>query len=44
MASVDKDEKGEIQEKPSSENIVQKDDAWTQLLFDYHKAILPPGI
>ena len=40
MVSVDKDEKGEIQEKPSSENIVQKDDAWTQLLFDYHKAIL----
>jgi hypothetical protein len=40
MTSVDKDEKGEIQEKSLSENIVQKDDAWTQLLFDYHMAIL----
>lgn len=40
MTSVDKDEKGEIQEKSLSENIVQKDDAWTQLLFDYHRTIL----
>jgi hypothetical protein len=40
MTSVDKDEKGEIQEKSLSEDIVQKDDAWTQLLFDYHRTIL----
>jgi hypothetical protein len=39
MASADKDEEEKIQEQ-SSDNAVQKDDAWTQLLFDYHKAIL----
>jgi hypothetical protein len=39
MASEDKDEEEKIQEQ-SSDNAVQKDDAWTQLLFDYHKAIL----
>lgn len=38
MVSADKDEE-KIQEK-SSNNAVQKDDAWTKLLFDYHKAIL----
>jgi hypothetical protein len=39
MVSADKDEEEKIQEK-SSNNAVQKDDAWTKLLFDYHKAIL----
>lgn len=39
MASADKDEEGEKQEQPS-DNVVQKDDAWTRLLIDYHKAIL----
>jgi hypothetical protein len=39
MASADKDEEGKIQEQ-SSDNVVQKDDAWTRLLIDYHKAIL----
>ena len=39
MVSADKDEEEKTQEK-SSNNAVQKDGAWTKLLFDYHKAIL----
>lgn len=39
MASVDKDEERKEQERSSSENVV-KESAWTQLLIDYHKAIL----
>lgn len=38
MAFADNDEQREKQDQ-SSENIV-KEDAWTQLLIDYHKAIL----
>ena len=40
MASADKDEEEKIQEQSSPDNAVQKYDAWTRLLFDYHKAIL----
>jgi hypothetical protein len=40
MASEDKDKESEKQEQSSSENIVQKGDAWGQLLIDYHSAIL----
>jgi hypothetical protein len=43
MVSADKDEEEKIQEQ-SSNNAVQKDDAWTKLLFDYHKAILSTWI
>ena len=40
MTSTEKNDKMDIQERSPSKNVVQKDDAWTQLLFDYHKAIL----
>jgi hypothetical protein len=43
MVSADKDEEEKIQEQ-SSNNAVQKDDAWTKLLFDYHKNIMITGI
>jgi hypothetical protein len=39
MVSADKDEEEKTQEK-SSDSAVQKDGAWTKLLFDYHKVIL----
>jgi hypothetical protein len=39
VASADKDEEEKIQEQ-SLDNVMQKDDAWTKLLIDYHKATL----
>jgi hypothetical protein len=39
---IDKNEKGEKQEKlsSSSESDVKEEDAWIQLLINYHKSVL----
>jgi hypothetical protein len=40
--SIDKNEKGKKQEKlsSSSESDVKEEDAWIQLLINYHKSVL----
>jgi hypothetical protein len=42
VASADKDVEKEKQEQSSSSksNVEEEEDAWTQLLIEYHKAIL----